>query len=177
MSRSIETGARRKTGAFAALQSVADQPNLGISLSLSLSFFCLESALLRSVSFCRFYDLVEHFLFLLRYKLVIISAERLWMTIDLFVDLMHNMTSWNTISLVWNSSLRNWKTCLESSNALARERERERIVVCREVIVFRRQALHWPWAAETTVEQDNQGNFRTWTIHCQMRHIDCHHFV
>jgi hypothetical protein len=123
----------------------------------------------------RFYDLLELFLFLLRYKLVIISAEHLWMTIDLFVDLMHNMISWNTISLVWNSSLRNWKTCLESSNALARERER--IVVCREGIIFRRQALHWPWTAKTTVEQDNQGNFRTWTIHCQMRHIDCHYFV
>jgi hypothetical protein len=39
MSRSIETGARRKTGGFAALQSMADQPNLGISLSLSLSPF------------------------------------------------------------------------------------------------------------------------------------------
>jgi hypothetical protein len=77
MSRSIETGARRKTGGFAALQSMADQPNLGISLSLSLSFFCLESALLPSVALCRFYDLLELFLFLLRYKLVIISAERL----------------------------------------------------------------------------------------------------
>ncbi len=35
MSRSIEAGARRKTGGFAALQSMADQPNLGISVSLS----------------------------------------------------------------------------------------------------------------------------------------------
>jgi hypothetical protein len=34
MSRSIETGARRKTGGFAALHSMAYQPNLGISLSL-----------------------------------------------------------------------------------------------------------------------------------------------
>jgi hypothetical protein len=63
MSRSIETGARRKTGGFAAFQSMADQPNLGISLSLY--FFCLESSLLRSVSLCRFYDLLEFFLFLL----------------------------------------------------------------------------------------------------------------
>jgi hypothetical protein len=61
MSRSIEAGAHRKTGGFAAWQSMADQPNLGISPS----FFCLESSLLRSVSLCRFYDLLEFFLFLL----------------------------------------------------------------------------------------------------------------
>jgi hypothetical protein len=75
MSRSIEAGAHRKTSGFAALQSMADQPNLGISLSLS--FFCLESSILRSVSLWRFYDLLELFRFLLRYKLVIMSAEHL----------------------------------------------------------------------------------------------------
>jgi hypothetical protein len=47
MSRSIETGARRKTGGFAALQSMADQPNLGISLSLSLSLSPFSASNLR----------------------------------------------------------------------------------------------------------------------------------
>jgi len=59
ISRSIETGARRKTGGFAALQSMADQPNLDEALKEALESRGVLNRLKAKVR-AEIYNLVDH---------------------------------------------------------------------------------------------------------------------
>jgi hypothetical protein len=60
MSRSIEAGAHRKTGGFAALQSMADQPNLDEALKEALESRGVLNRLKAKVR-AEIYKLVDHF--------------------------------------------------------------------------------------------------------------------